>query len=560
MQQEIDSIHKNHTWDLVDLPTGKKPIGTKWVFKVKRKQDGSVDRYKARLVAKVYAQRKGIDYDETFAPTSRASTVKSLVAIVAHHGWKVHQLDIKIAFLNGNLQEEVYVSQLSGFVVKGQEQKRQSISRIKILDGSWTSSKLQLSQECVRHYAILFAALAPLSTLESYARLQFLVVDEATALEQPFTDEELYHALKALRKGKAPGWDGLTAEFFHAFWKELKDALMLMISSAWLEQQLPSSWKQGLLKLLPKKHLAKNFDDWRPITLMPVVYKLVAKMLVHRVREILHRGLHPHQYGFIPRRHIVDNIVNAMIAIEYAKYSSQDVLVLQVDIAKAFDSVRWNFISQIMSRLGFGPRWINVIYRLYSEATTHAIFADGLSDPWELGRSVRQGSPLSALVYEISAHPLLLYVDKMVDTSLLHGVQIPGNPSFLPQAYADDSFFMPKNDHADLQALMKILSDFGLAVGLQISFKKSILLPLNYCDWHSVLWPGQLLSPHDVIRHLGYPIGWFITAKQQMEWVTVKLTQKLRYWKLSTWPLHVRLQIVQSIVMAHVQFYLPLLS
>ncbi|MCO5612518.1 hypothetical protein L7F22_066786 [Adiantum nelumboides] len=123
MQQEIDSIHKDHTWDQVDLPTGKKPIGTIWVFKVKRKQDGIVDRYKGKLVAKGYAQQEGIDYDETFALTSCASTVRSLVAIAAHHGWKVHQLDIKIAFLNDDLQEEVYVSQPSAFVVKGQEQK-----------------------------------------------------------------------------------------------------------------------------------------------------------------------------------------------------------------------------------------------------------------------------------------------------------------------------------------------------------------------------------------------------------------------------------------------------
>ncbi|MCO5547920.1 hypothetical protein L7F22_001375 [Adiantum nelumboides] len=123
MQQEIDSIHKNHTWDLVDLPTGKKPTGTKWGFKVKRKQDDTVDIYKARIVAKGYAQQKGIHYDETFALTSHASTIRSLVAIAAHHGWKVHQLDIKIAFLNGDLQKEVYVIQPSGFVVKGQEQK-----------------------------------------------------------------------------------------------------------------------------------------------------------------------------------------------------------------------------------------------------------------------------------------------------------------------------------------------------------------------------------------------------------------------------------------------------
>ncbi|MCO5584272.1 hypothetical protein L7F22_038196 [Adiantum nelumboides] len=173
---------------------------------------------------------------------------------------------------------------------------RESISRIKMSDGSWTSMKLQLSHECVQHYATLFAAHASLSSLESCARFQFLEVvspimdsNEAHALEQPFTQDELYHALKALGKWKAPGWDGLTAEFFHAFWNVLKD-------------------------------LAENFGDWRPVTLISVVYKLVTKLLVLRVRAILHRSLHPGQYGFISRRHIIDNIANASIAIEYAKY------------------------------------------------------------------------------------------------------------------------------------------------------------------------------------------------------------------------------------------------
>ena len=110
MQQEIDSIQKNHTWDLVDLPQGKKHTGTKWVFWIKTKSNGAIDRYKARLVAQVFAQQRDVDYDETFAPTSCASTIRSLVTIATHHGWRVHQLDIKSSFLNGDLQEEVYVS------------------------------------------------------------------------------------------------------------------------------------------------------------------------------------------------------------------------------------------------------------------------------------------------------------------------------------------------------------------------------------------------------------------------------------------------------------------
>ena len=90
MQSEFDAIVKNGTWSLCDLPSSKKAIGTKWVYKLKRKTDGSIDRYKARLVAKGYAQEKGIDFDETFAPTCRMTTIRSMCALAAHHGWNVH--------------------------------------------------------------------------------------------------------------------------------------------------------------------------------------------------------------------------------------------------------------------------------------------------------------------------------------------------------------------------------------------------------------------------------------------------------------------------------------
>ena len=123
MQAEYDAIVKNGTWSLCDLPAGKKAIGTKWVYKLKRKPDGSVDRHKARLVAKGYAQEKGIDFEETFAPTCRMTTIRSMCALAAHHGWNVHPLDIKTSFLNCDLHEEVYVTQPRGFVQKGQENK-----------------------------------------------------------------------------------------------------------------------------------------------------------------------------------------------------------------------------------------------------------------------------------------------------------------------------------------------------------------------------------------------------------------------------------------------------
>jgi hypothetical protein len=115
MTEELQALEKTHTWDLVDLPHGKSAIGCKWVYKIKTKSDGSIERYKARLVAKGYAQKYGIDYEETFAPVARITSVRSLLAIAAVHQWPLFQMDVKNAFLNGDLTEEVYMQAPPGY-------------------------------------------------------------------------------------------------------------------------------------------------------------------------------------------------------------------------------------------------------------------------------------------------------------------------------------------------------------------------------------------------------------------------------------------------------------
>ena len=115
MVEEMYALKKNDTWDLVVLPPGKKPVGCKWVFVVKQKMDGTVDRYKARLVAKGFTQTFGIDYQETFAPVAKLNTVRVLLSCAVNQGWDLQQLDVKNAFLHGELEEEVYMEIPPGF-------------------------------------------------------------------------------------------------------------------------------------------------------------------------------------------------------------------------------------------------------------------------------------------------------------------------------------------------------------------------------------------------------------------------------------------------------------
>ena len=111
MQEEIKMIEKNKTWELVDYPKDKEIIGVKWVYKTKLNSDGSIQKHKARLVAKGYSQQYGIDYNETFAHVARLDTIRALVALAAQKKWQIHQLDVKSAFLNRYLEEEIYVEQ-----------------------------------------------------------------------------------------------------------------------------------------------------------------------------------------------------------------------------------------------------------------------------------------------------------------------------------------------------------------------------------------------------------------------------------------------------------------
>jgi hypothetical protein len=123
VQSEMDSILSNGTWELTERPYGCKPVGCKWIFKKKLKPDGTIDKYKARLVAKGYTQKEGEDFFDTYSPVARLTTIRALISLAASYGLIIHQMDVKTAFLNGELDEEIYMDQPDGFVMKGQENK-----------------------------------------------------------------------------------------------------------------------------------------------------------------------------------------------------------------------------------------------------------------------------------------------------------------------------------------------------------------------------------------------------------------------------------------------------
>ena len=144
MDAEIQSIEWNHTWSLTALPVGAKAIGVKWIYKTKLNELGEVDKYKARLVVKGYAQEYGVDYTEVFAPVARMDTVRMIIAVAAQKGWGIYQLDVKYAFLHGELKEDVFVEQPQCYEVAG---KKDMVYKLqKALDGLKQVPRAQFSR------------------------------------------------------------------------------------------------------------------------------------------------------------------------------------------------------------------------------------------------------------------------------------------------------------------------------------------------------------------------------------------------------------------------------
>lgn len=115
MEEEIEALKQNETWELVPKPKEVHPITCKWVYKLKTRSDGSIDRYKARLVARGFSQKYGLDYEETFSPVAKITTVRVLLALAAKQSWKLWQMDVKNAFLHGELDRSIYMEQPEGF-------------------------------------------------------------------------------------------------------------------------------------------------------------------------------------------------------------------------------------------------------------------------------------------------------------------------------------------------------------------------------------------------------------------------------------------------------------
>ena len=435
------------------------------------------------------------------------------------------------------------------------------------IDGILNTNPQVIIDNCVKHFTNLFGQDRIMN--DDITQAQSMLFNsvkvsggqhDMIALEEDIKEEEVEYVLSHLASDKSPGWDGITNEFFKSFLHELKAPLTMIFQEIWSSGKMPDSWKVGLVKLIPKVASPTSFAQWRPISLMGGMYKIFAKVIANRLQKVLSSMVHPMQYGFIEGRDILHNILNVQMAVDYAKESKQQIVMIQLDIEKAYDHVCWSFITQLMSHMGFGERMSRISLLVGLGAVSHVMLNGGVTKAIALKRSLRQGCPLSPLLFAIATHPILVRMHELATRGEIVGLALPSGKHLIAQALADDSFLFLKATPDNIAKAMEVWNVFALASGLHINMQKSMLIRCTESDLVDLGWGGQILDPGNVCRHLGYPIGVDISSSQSLNWISGTILDKFMYWKSQAWSFSTRLKVVQAITIPMVYYFLAIIT
>ena len=302
--------------------------------------------------------------------------------------------------------------------------------------------------------------------------LEFSLTDiERDSCEGLFTKDELFSALKGLQTGKSPGSDGLPTEFYLAFWDDLGDFLVLVLNERYRLGVLTYSQRESLLRLLYKKDDRRLPKNWRPISLLNTDYKLASKAITERLKPVMTSIIHRDQTCGVVGRSIFSNLQLIRDTLDMIDKTDEPGILVTLDQEKAFDRVDHEFLMRTLAKFGFGPSFCHWVKIFYADVFSRLICNGNLSMPVFLGRGVRQGCPLSPLLYVLVSEVLSTQIRKCNE---IEGFRLPGagGLQFKISQYADDATNFVKNERS-LCHLLRVVNIYERGSGAKLNTTKS---------------------------------------------------------------------------------------
>ncbi|GKE38640.1 RNA-directed DNA polymerase, eukaryota, reverse transcriptase zinc-binding domain protein [Tanacetum coccineum] len=256
------------------------------------------------------------------------------------------------------------------------------------------------------------------------------------------TNEEIKRAVWECGTDKAPGSNGFTFGFFRQFWylveKDVFDAVRYFFSY----DDIPRGCKSSFIALIPKFPDANLVKDFRPISLIGSIYKIIAKFLTNRLISVLGGIVNEVQSAFVANRQILDGpfILNELF--QWCKAKKKQALIFKVDFEKAYDSVRWDFLDEVLCKFGFGDKWRRWIQCCLHSSRGSIIINGSSTEEFQFGKGLKQGDPLSPFLFILIMESLHLSFQRVVDEGLFHGIKLHDTVNISHLFYADDAVLL----------------------------------------------------------------------------------------------------------------------
>ncbi|KAJ0938354.1 putative RNA-directed DNA polymerase [Helianthus annuus] len=378
------------------------------------------------------------------------------------------------------------------------------------IGGEWVSKPTLVKKEVFKFFKSKFVEDCVSRPVLPCHNLKKISGAEADRVEGPFTAEEIKAAVFECGDDRSPGPDGFNFRFFKHFWNLFEDDVFNIMAAFFVSGKVNLGCGSSFIALIPKKRDPVGLSDYRPISLVGVVNKVISKVLANRLKRVLGSVISDSQSAFLGGRFIMDGPLIINEVCSWIKKGKKKAFLLKIDFEKAYDNINWGFVIDVLRQMGFGPRWCNWVWGVLSSARASVLVNGSPTFEFKCDKGMRQGDPLSPFLFVVAMEALSCLLNKAREVGVVSGISLPNDGPHLSHLFfADDALILGKWDASNALNIVRVLRCFYACSGLRINLGKSNLYGIGVSD-------SELGAMADVVgctpdslpfRYLGLKVG-----------------------------------------------------
>ncbi|CAA7019711.1 unnamed protein product [Microthlaspi erraticum] len=433
---------------------------------------------------------------------------------------------------------------------------RNRIDMLKNDAGVWVSNTQELEKLAIEYYRRLYSMMDVEEVVPRLPSEGFVPLSPAdhTHLNKPFTAGEVERAVKEMGKYKAPGPEGFQPVFYQHCWDIVGDSVVRFVLEFFRTGNLPPNTNDVMIVLLEKVTKPEKITQFRPISLCNVLFKTITKAMVVRLKQVITKLIGPAQASFIPGRLSTDNIVIVQEAVHSTrrKKGRTGWMLLKLDLEKAYDRIRWDFLEDTLVAVGLSESWVRWIMQCVTGPSMNLLWNGEKIEPFKPSRGLRQGDPISPYLFVLCMERLCHLISRATAEKKWKPIKLSrGGPELSHICFADDLIFFAEASVAQVRVIRNILETFCVASGQKVSLEKSKIFFSHNVSRElekAISDESGISSTRELGKYLGMPVLQRRINKETFGAVVERVSARLAGWKSHVLSFAGRVTLTKSVL------------